>query len=134
MGTPAYMSPEQVRGQTDVDHRTDIWSLGVVMYEIPTGELPFSGQSFPAIGNSIINARPTPLRQRRPDLPRDYCRIVENALEKRRDRRSQSMADWARQMDGLRVEEADEDQEIHDQPTVLIQPKPGTGTAPVKRR
>ena len=82
MGTLAYMSPEQTRGQ-EVDHRTDLWSLGVVLYEILSSKLPFRGDNEAAILFSIVNDDPKPLKETSADLPLGLQRIVDKALEKK---------------------------------------------------
>ena len=92
VGTAAYMSPEQGRGDA-VDHRTDIWSLGVVMYEMLTGELPFKGDYDPAVVYSLLNEDPVPVGELRPDLPLKAQRIIERAMAKDPDLRYQSAAD-----------------------------------------
>ncbi|MDX1673033.1 MAG: tetratricopeptide repeat protein, partial [Balneolaceae bacterium] len=81
LGTVAYMSPEQVRGG-DVDGRTDIWSLGVMLYEMLAGERPFQGEYEQAIVYDIINTEPTPLAEIRPDLPDELIKMVERMLRK----------------------------------------------------
>jgi serine/threonine protein kinase/tetratricopeptide (TPR) repeat protein/TolB-like protein len=81
VGTPAYMSPEQARGE-DMDHRTDIWSLGVVLYEMLTGQLPFEGKNEQALIHSILNDDPKPLTGLRPEAAQELGRIVEKALAK----------------------------------------------------
>jgi serine/threonine protein kinase/tetratricopeptide (TPR) repeat protein len=81
VGTLAYVSPEQARGQ-DVDHRADLWSLGVVWYEMLTGALPFRGESGAAIVYSILNAEPAPLRSLRPDAPAEVERMVARLLSR----------------------------------------------------
>jgi TolB-like protein/Flp pilus assembly protein TadD len=81
LGTPAYMSPEQVQGQA-VDHRTDLWSLGVVLYEMLTGHLPFRGKSPAAVMLSILNDEPTPAGALRPDLSESLQRILALLLQK----------------------------------------------------
>jgi len=88
MGTIAYMSPEQARGE-EVDHRTDIWSLGVVLYEIFTGQLPFKGEHEQAVVYSILNARLKPITNLRPDIPMAIEQVVSKALEKNTDERYQ---------------------------------------------
>jgi formylglycine-generating enzyme required for sulfatase activity/predicted esterase len=81
MGTVAYLSPEQARGE-DVDHRTDIWSLGAVLYEMLAGQVPFPGQPAEATIHSILATEPTPLKQLRLDVPAEIERVVDRALQK----------------------------------------------------
>ena len=89
-GSPAYMSPEQARAET-VDVRTDIWSLGVVMYEMLTGELPFRGEFAAALIYSILNEDAIPLVERRPDISTELWRVVDKMIAKDRDARYQDM-------------------------------------------
>jgi eukaryotic-like serine/threonine-protein kinase len=81
VGTPAYMSPEQARGD-EVDHRTDLWSLGVVIYEMVAGRRPFRGEHESAVLYALLNEQPKPLRELRPDVPAELERIVEGLLAK----------------------------------------------------
>jgi formylglycine-generating enzyme required for sulfatase activity/dienelactone hydrolase len=85
-GTIAYMAPEHVTGQF-VDQQTDVWAMGVVLYEMLTGKLPFDGEHEVAMINAIANKTPTPLRQLRADVPEAVERTVAHALQKRRDAR-----------------------------------------------
>jgi serine/threonine protein kinase/tetratricopeptide (TPR) repeat protein len=81
VGTTAYMSPEQAKGEI-VDHRTDIWSLGVVSYEMATGRLPFRGDHEYALMYSILNEEPTPIADLRADVPIELERIINLTLAK----------------------------------------------------
>ena len=88
LGTVHYMSPEQTMGK-DVDQRTDIWSLGVVLYEMLTGKLPFKGDYEQAVIYSILNEPSPKLRSIRPEVPPELEKIVDRCLEKDRDKRYQ---------------------------------------------
>lgn len=92
VGTVAYMSPEQARGQS-VDARTDLWSLGVVLYEIATGARPFDGPTPAVIFEAILGRAPQPVRQQNPKLSVELERIIDRLLEKDRETRYQSAAD-----------------------------------------
>ena len=93
MGTALYMSPEQARG-LEVDARTDIWSLGVVLYEMVAGCLPFEGSTTSEILASILNEKePPPLARFARDVPAELERIVEKALRKDREERYQTAKD-----------------------------------------
>ena len=92
IGTPAYMSPEQSMGEREVDGRSDLYSLGVVAYQMITGELPFNASSTPALLVKHISEVPTPIHQRRPDVPPDLGRAVMMMLEKDPDNRFPSAA------------------------------------------
>ncbi len=92
MGTVAYMSPEQARGEA-VDLRTDIWSAGVVLYEMLTGSLPFREEHEHSMMNAVINEEPLPLRKHRPDLPVDLEKIVDTALAKKPENRYENLDD-----------------------------------------
>jgi serine/threonine-protein kinase len=81
-GTPLYMSPEQVKSVKDVDARTDIWSLGVILYELLTGRVPFEAESASAIFVAIAVETPRPVDEYRPDLPRGLSAVVMKALAK----------------------------------------------------
>ena len=92
LGTVAYMSPEQVRGEA-VDHRSDLWSFGVVLHEMLTGQLPFGTAYDQAVLYSILNEEPKRLAEVRPELPEALARIVDHALAKAPDARYGSAAE-----------------------------------------
>jgi len=92
MGTIAYMSPEQARGET-VDARSDLWSLGVVLYEMVAGSRPFDGTTSPMIFDALLNRKPVSARERNPAVPVWLERIIGKLLEKDRELRYQSAAE-----------------------------------------
>ena len=89
VGTVPYMSPEQARGEK-IDHRTDIWSFGVVMYEMITGRLPFQSAYSEAIVYSILNENPTPCSSLRAEVPNAFDRVVNTCLQKKPEDRYRS--------------------------------------------
>ncbi len=100
MGTAAFMSPEQARGET-LDHRTDIWSLGTVLYEMITGKPAFSGEYELARMYCIVNENPTPIANLVNDPPEGLQEIIDKALAKKRDSRYASAAEMAADIRGL---------------------------------
>ena len=92
LGTVTYMSPEQARG-LPADHRTDIFSLGVVLYEAIAGRVPFEGQTVSDVIFSILGKKPAPLTRYSVEVPAELQRIVRKALEKDRDERYQTVKD-----------------------------------------
>ncbi|HEU4936637.1 MAG TPA: protein kinase [Vicinamibacterales bacterium] len=112
LGTAAYMSPEQVRGR-EVDQRTDIWSLGVTLYEMVAGRCPFAGESRSDVIAAILDREPAPLARFDPDVPSELQRIVGKALRKDRDERYQSMRDLLLDLQALREDLAGEARSSH---------------------
>ncbi len=94
-GSPSYMSPEQVRSTKSVDARTDVWSMGVVLYELLSGSKPFEGETPGAILAAIVADEPPSLRARAPEVPAALEAIVGRCLVKDRDRRLQSVRELA---------------------------------------
>jgi serine/threonine-protein kinase len=94
-GTAFYMSPEQARGAADVDQRTDVWSLGVVLYELLGGRKPFDGEQFLYVIQEILNSTPPSLRLNRPDLPAKLIASVERAMSRQLSDRWPTVAAFA---------------------------------------
>jgi serine/threonine-protein kinase len=92
MGTYYYMSPEQIRDTANVDQRTDVWALGVVLYELLTGHRPFNGEQATEIMYKIVHESPKSLIEIRPELPSDLVKVINRALEKDADKRLASVA------------------------------------------
>jgi serine/threonine-protein kinase len=93
IGTPDYMSPEQVQGKKDLDHRSDIYSLGVVFYEIFTGILPFSGETAISIAMKHVQEAPLSPRVVSPSLPVALERVILRCLQKDPIKRYQKVED-----------------------------------------
>jgi TolB-like protein/Tfp pilus assembly protein PilF len=92
MGTPAYMSPEQIAGRA-LDHRTDIFSLGVMLHEMATGRVPFDGDSSAELASAILRDNPPLVTEVRADLPADLARVIRRCLEKEPRHRFQTARD-----------------------------------------
>ena len=103
MGTFNYMSPEQARGK-EVDARTDIWSFGVVLYEMITGQLPFTGETPSDVMAAILKSEPAPLAVRAPNAPAELQRITGKTLRKEREERYQTVKDLLLDLKSLQRE------------------------------
>jgi serine/threonine-protein kinase len=103
LGTVAYMSPEQAEGKP-VDHRTDIFSLGILLYQMATGQQPFKGDTNVSVISSIVKETPTSVTELNQTLPRHLGRIIKRSLEKDIRRRYQTALDLRNDLEGLRGE------------------------------
>ena len=101
-GTPAYMSPEQARDSGKVDCRTDIYSLGMVLWQMLTGERPYGERTAIEIMAALLSATPFPdVRERNPSVPKAVARLVQEMCQKRREKRIASAADLLKRLDAL---------------------------------
>ncbi|MGH3001969.1 MAG: protein kinase domain-containing protein, partial [Gaiellaceae bacterium] len=103
LGTSDYIAPEQAQGQQVGEH-TDVYSLGVVMYELLTGEVPFPGENFVAVAMRHINEPPPPIRDRRPDVPPRLEEAIQRAMAKDPDDRFPTMRDFCQELDACLAE------------------------------
>ena len=100
MGTAGYMSPEQVRGE-NLDARTDLFSFGLVLYEMATGKRAFTGDTWPALQEAILRRTPDPVRRVNPEVPAKLEAIIKKALEKNREGRYQAASDMRTDLETL---------------------------------
>ena len=105
VGTVPYMSPEQVRGE-EVDQRSDIFSLGVVLYEITSGQRPFAGKSSADLVSAILRDKPPSVTQFNADLPHHLGRVIQRCMEKDPEKRFQTAKDVRNELEGLKDEVA----------------------------
>ncbi|HUT77343.1 MAG TPA: serine/threonine-protein kinase [Polyangia bacterium] len=101
MGTPVYMSPEQARGAADLDHRADLYSMGVMLYEMLTAKLPFDGNNFTEIIINILTAAPRPPLEAFPGFPAEAEAVILRALEKDPARRFATAIEFVEALSGL---------------------------------
>ncbi|XXY51270.1 protein kinase [Sorangium sp. So ce269] len=95
LGTPYYMSPEQINSSKDVDARTDLWALGVLLYELIAGQTPFHAATLAEFYGRMLAARPTPLRERRSDVPPELDAVIQRCLTHDREQRWSDVAAFA---------------------------------------
>jgi Tol biopolymer transport system component/predicted Ser/Thr protein kinase len=103
LGTAAYMSPEQAEGRV-VDSRSDLFSLGIVLFEMATGQRPFTGDTNISIISAILKDSPKPISSIRPDVPRELARIIKRALQKDPEQRYQTAKDLRNDLQMLKAE------------------------------
>ena len=123
LGTSDYIAPEQAQGQR-VDEHTDVYSLGVVLYELLTTEVPFPGENFVAVAMRHINEPPPPIRDKRPDVPPRVEAAVQRAMAKRPEDRFATMGDFCNELDACLAE-------VQSAGTQVVHPAP---LAPAQRR
>ncbi len=98
MGTPNYMAPEQISSEV-VDHRADMWAVGVILYELLSGERPFAATTIPGLVYQIVHSPPPPLDERKLGLPPRLVQVIERVLQKNPDRRFRDLAHLARTLE-----------------------------------
>jgi serine/threonine-protein kinase len=101
MGSPLYMSPEQMASARDVDQRTDIWAVGCVLYELVTGRVPFEAETMPQLCTLILHAEPPPPRSIRADIPELLEQVILRCLRKDRNQRYPNVAALAQELAGF---------------------------------
>ncbi len=102
MGTPFYMSPEQARGDRNLDARVDLYACGVILYEAITGRRPYIAANYNALLLQILSTSPRPARELRPALPQGFDEVLDKSMARHRDDRFQSAAEFQRELQALR--------------------------------
>ncbi|MEQ9318777.1 MAG: serine/threonine-protein kinase, partial [Polyangiaceae bacterium] len=98
MGSPLYMAPEQLASAKHVDPRVDVWALAVILYELVSGELPFTGETLPQICTSVLHRDPIPVTDHAPHAPSTFWTVLQHALEKLPEDRYESLVPFARDL------------------------------------
>jgi serine/threonine-protein kinase len=133
MGTPHYMAPEQLRSHK-VDERCDIYALGVILYQMLSGKLPFTGDNFPDLMLKIISEPPVPLAKLAPDAPRDLIAIVETAMSRSAAERFDTVAELGRALEQFGQGALfDVEQALSTRPVASVLPGPSTPVATESR-
>lgn len=117
MGTPQYMSPEQTRGDK-VDGRSDLFSAGIVLYQLLAGERPFRGESLVAVATKIATEDPPPLNQKRPEVPASLRRVIDRCLAKKPEQRYQTGKEVAEALQKV-LQEVDEAARESNKPRIV---------------
>jgi eukaryotic-like serine/threonine-protein kinase len=130
LGSPKYMSPEQMNDARTVDVRADIWSLGVVLYRLVTGQQPFGGDTIARLCMSVLSHDPPPITAHRPDAPPAFAAVVARCLEKDRARRFANVAELAAGLGAFCVDAERAQASIERIANVLGVPAPPIGWMP----
>src|SRR5262249_8613089 len=131
LGSPHYMSPEQIRCLKDIDGRTDVWSLGVILYQLLSGRRPFQADSMAVMFIIIAADPPAPLSVHRPDLPPSLVDVVMRCLEKDVSKRVQSVRELARSLAPFGTESAWVSVERISRVLAEVAPSPRQTLAPI---